>query len=49
VTITAEPETVALMREVEADLKSALRVQTFEMTAGEGRAILVAGYEAAAS
>jgi valyl-tRNA synthetase len=49
VTITAEPEAVALMREVEADLKSALRVQTFEMTAGEPRAILVAGYEAPAS
>jgi valyl-tRNA synthetase len=49
VTITAEPEAVALMREVEADLKSALRVQTFEMTAGEPRSILVAGYEALAS
>jgi valyl-tRNA synthetase len=49
VTITAEPEAVALMREVEADLKSALRVQTFETTAGEPRAILVAGYEAPVS
>jgi valyl-tRNA synthetase len=46
VTITAEPGAVALMPEVEADLKSALRVRTFEITAGEPRAILVTGYEA---
>jgi valyl-tRNA synthetase len=49
VTITAEPQAVALMPEVEADLKSALRVRTFEIAAGEPRAILVAGYEAPAS
>jgi hypothetical protein len=31
---------------VEADLRSALRVQAFETTAGEPRSVLVAGYEA---
>ena len=48
VAITAEPEAVALMPHVEADLRSALRVQAFEMTSGEPRAIVVAGYEAPA-
>ncbi len=46
VAITAEPAALALMPHVEADLRSALRVQAFEVTSGEPRAILVAGYEA---
>jgi valyl-tRNA synthetase len=46
VTITAEPGALALMPQVEADLRSALRVQAFETTSGEPRQILVAGYEA---
>jgi valyl-tRNA synthetase len=46
VTITAEPGTLALMPQVEADLRSALRVRAFETTSGEPREILVAGYEA---
>jgi hypothetical protein len=46
VTITAEPGALALMPQVEADLRSALRVQAFEITSGEPRQILVAGYEA---
>jgi valyl-tRNA synthetase len=45
VTITAEPAAVALMPDVEADLKSALRVRSFEITEGEPRVIVVAGYE----
>ncbi len=48
VSITAEPRALALMPHVEADLRSALRVQAFETTSGEPRAILVAGYEAIA-
>jgi valyl-tRNA synthetase len=48
VAITAEPAALALMPHVEADLRSALRVQAFEVTSGEPRAILVAGYEAPA-
>src|SRR5262245_9123634 len=46
VTITAEPEVAALMPEVEADLKAALRVQQFDWTAGTPRAFIVAGYDA---
>ena len=46
VTITAEPAALALMPQVEADLRSALRVQAFEITSGEPRQILVAGYDA---
>jgi valyl-tRNA synthetase len=45
VTITAEPEAVALMPLVEADLKAALRVQEFEWNAGAPRAFVVAGYD----
>jgi valyl-tRNA synthetase len=48
VTITAEAGAVALMPHVEADLRSALRVQAFEIAGGEPRAIVVAGYEAPA-
>ena len=46
VTVTAEAAAVALMPVVEADLRAALRVQAFETTAGEPRAIVVSGYEA---
>jgi valyl-tRNA synthetase len=46
VTITADAGAVALMPQVEADLRSALRVQAFEIAGGEPRAIVVAGYEA---
>jgi valyl-tRNA synthetase len=46
VTITAEPEVAALMPQVEADLRAALRVQQFEWSAGTPRAFIVAGYDA---
>ena len=49
VTITADPRAVALMPQLDADLRAALRVQQFVSSAGEPRAIVVAGYEAAAS
>ena len=49
VSITAEPEMAALMAQVEADLKAALRVQEFEWSAGSPRAFVVAGYDAAAA
>ena len=45
VTVTADAEAAALMPIVEADLRAALRVQAFETTVGEPRAIVVAGYE----
>jgi valyl-tRNA synthetase len=45
-TITAAPELVALMPLVEADLKSALRVQAFETSAGQPQRIHVEGYDA---
>ena len=48
VMITAAPGALALMPHVEADLRSALRVQAFETTSGEPREIRVAGYEAPA-
>jgi valyl-tRNA synthetase len=47
VTITTDSSTAGLMPHVEADLKSALRVQRFECRAGDPRAITVAGYDAA--
>jgi valyl-tRNA synthetase len=47
VRITAEPAAAALMPEVEADLKAALRVQRFAVLSGEPRAIVVDGYDAA--
>jgi valyl-tRNA synthetase len=49
VTITADAKAVALMPQLDADLRAALRVQQFESNAGEPREIVVAGYEAAAS
>ena len=48
VTIQADANAVALMPQVDADLRAALRVQAFEIASGEPRAILVAGYEALA-
>ena len=44
VTVKAEAAAVALMPIVDADLRAALRVQTFEAAAGEPREIVVAGY-----
>jgi valyl-tRNA synthetase len=49
VTIRVDAERVALMPQVEADLKAALRVQLFEATSGEPRSFVVAGYDAAPS
>ena len=49
VTIKADANAVALMPEVDADLRAALRVQAFEASAGEPREIVVAGYEPAAT
>ncbi|HMC22717.1 MAG TPA: valine--tRNA ligase [Thermoanaerobaculia bacterium] len=49
VTIKADPKAVAMMPQLDADLRAALRVQQFESNAGEPREIVVAGYEAAAS
>jgi valyl-tRNA synthetase len=48
VAVQAPADDVALMATVEADLRSALRVQAFEMTVGEPRQIVVVGYEAPA-
>ena len=45
VTIEAEPAALELMPQVEADLKSALRVQAFDMTPGEPRTFVVVGYD----
>jgi valyl-tRNA synthetase len=44
VTLRAEDAAVSLMPIVGADLRSALRVQAFEVTVGEPREIVVAGY-----
>jgi valyl-tRNA synthetase len=44
VTVRAPAASLALMPAVEADLKSALRVEVFATTAGEEREILVSGY-----
>ena len=44
VTITADPSSVGLMAQVEADLRAALRVQHFECSAGETKSFVVAGY-----
>ena len=45
VTIKADAKSIALMPQVDADLRAALRVQAFEASAGEPREILVTGYE----
>ena len=47
VSITADAAQVALMPQVEADLKAALRVLAFECSAGELRGFIVAGYDVA--
>lgn len=49
VTIRADEGTLALMSEVEADLRAALRVQRFECVVSEERSFVVAGYDAAAA
>jgi len=48
VSVRAEPAAIQLMPLVEADLRSALRVQAFELSVGEPREIVVRGYEAVA-
>jgi hypothetical protein len=45
VRVTTDAEAAALMPIVEADLRAALRVQAFETSVGEPRAIVVTGYE----
>jgi valyl-tRNA synthetase len=45
VKVHADPERVDLMQVVEADLKAALRVHTFETSVGEPRAIVVSGFD----
>jgi valyl-tRNA synthetase len=45
VSVTTDAEAAALMPIVEADLRAALRVQAFETSIGEPRAIVVGGYE----
>ena len=49
VTVKAERADIERMPVVDADLRAALRVQAFELEVGEPRAIVVVGYEAAAS
>jgi valyl-tRNA synthetase len=49
VTITAGAGAVESMPLVEADLRSALRVQVFDVRVGEPQSVLVGGYEAATS
>jgi valyl-tRNA synthetase len=48
VMVRADRGNIHCMPLVEADLRSALRVQAFEMTVGDPREILVVGYEPAA-
>ena len=49
VVVKAEQPAIELLPVVEADLRAALRVQTFESTVGEPREIVVAGYEKGAT
>jgi valyl-tRNA synthetase len=44
VSVKAPPDAVELMSVVEADLRAALRVEAFEVSAGDPREILVQGY-----
>jgi valyl-tRNA synthetase len=46
VSVRAEPEAIALMPQVEQDLKAALRVRAVETIEGTPREIVVAGYDA---
>jgi len=48
VSVTADASAAGLMPLVEADLRAALRVQAFQTSVGEPRAIIVTGYEPAA-
>jgi valyl-tRNA synthetase len=45
VLVKAPPDTVQLMPIVEADLRAALRVHAFQVSAAEGREIVVEGYD----
>ena len=45
VSLKAEPGALQLLPYIDADLRSALRVRTFEPTPGEPRQITVIGYE----
>ncbi len=47
VRITADTASLALMPEVDADLRAALRVQQFACEAGDVKSFVVAGYDAA--
>ena len=49
VVVKEEQPAIELLPVVEADLRAALRVQTFESTVGEPREIVVAGYEKSAT
>jgi valyl-tRNA synthetase len=49
VTIKTDPVSLSHMKDLESDLKAALRVQSFEASVGEPREIVVAGYEPVAS
>ena len=49
VSVKAERQSIDRMPLVEADLRSALRVQAFETRVGEPREILVAGYDTSAA
>jgi valyl-tRNA synthetase len=49
VAVSADAPTIDLMPIVEADLRSALRVKAFETSVGDARAIVVQGYEPAAT
>ena len=48
VTITTDVDSARFLPQIEADLKSALRVHAIEWAAGEPRQIVVGGYDAAA-
>jgi valyl-tRNA synthetase len=45
VRVQAERDVIELMPQVEADLRSALKVQAFEVSAGAPRSIVVEGYD----
>jgi len=45
VSLKAEPGALQLLPDIDADLRSALRVRTFEPIPGEPRQITVVGYD----
>jgi valyl-tRNA synthetase len=45
VTVTADQESLRRMQNVDADLRAALRVKTFDLVAGDARSIRVVGYD----